>query len=413
MIARVLSVLLRRTLAPFVFVPGRARADASGAPNLGLYVHIPFCRTLCDFCPYYKVTYDPALVEAFVAALLNEIQHAGASGPLPATSVYFGGGTPALLREHLPVIQQALHTAFDIDGPSGIELHPDDISAESGAALRDAGFDMVSIGVQSFQPRCLRALDRRQRDLPQRVDTMRKSGFSVVDVDLIFGIPGQTARDIESDFQTAVSCGATQISTYPFIDFTYAPNKRKPLGRRQKHALLDAILNVSDKLGFERTSVWTFARPGTERYWSVTRDNYLGFGPSAASLLQESFSINVFSVPEYVSAVDKGRSPAALRVDLSARERKLMWLFWHSYNLNIGRSQYAELFNGDIEQAFGLELRMAELFRIVERHGDAYTLTRKGAYLFHLVEQQYTNQYIDRVWRLSNETAWPEELVIW
>jgi len=79
-----------------------------------------------------------------------------------------------------------------------------------------------------------------------------------VDVDLIFGIPGQGADDIKADFRTAVSCGATQISTYPFIDFTYEHNKRKPVGRRQKRALLDAILDVSNELGFERTSVWTF-----------------------------------------------------------------------------------------------------------------------------------------------------------
>jgi len=233
-----------------------------------------------------------------------------------------------------------------------------------------------------------------------------------VDVDLIFGIPGQGADDIKADFRTAVSCGATQISTYPFIDFTYAHNKRKPVGRRQKRALLDAILDVSNELGFERTSVWTFAKRGTDRYSSVTRDNYIGFGPSAASLLQSSFSVNVFSVPEYVRAVGAGRSPTALRVDLTARERRLIWLFWHSYNLEIGRPQYAELFNGSLDRAFGPELRLAELLRIVERRGGTYALTRKGAYLFHLIEQQYTNQYIDKVWRLATETAWPKELVI-
>ena len=152
-----------------------------------------------------------------------------------------------------------------------------------------------------------------------------------MDVDLIFGIPGQGADAIKAGFRTAVSCGATQISTYPFIDFTYEHNKRKPVGRRQKRALLDAILDVSNELGFERTSVWTFAKRGTDR---------------------------------------------------------------HSYNLEIGRPQYAEL------------------LRIVERRGGTYALTRKGAYLFHLIEQQYANQYIDKVWRLATETAGPKELVI-
>lgn len=412
MIGRALSVILKRSLSPFVFTSGHGRAQARDVPNLGLYVHVPFCRTLCDFCPYFKTTYDADLVAPFVSALIKEIESTRDGERLPVTSIYFGGGTPGLLIDQLPAIQHALHEAFRVEGPSGIELHPDDIRPGAGAALRAAGFEMVSVGVQSFQEHCLRALGRGHADLAERIRTIREGGFSVVDVDLIFGIPGQNVDDIEADFRTAVSSGATQISTYPFIDFTYAHNKRKPLGRRQKRALLDAILNVSHELGFERTSVWTFAQRGTDRYSSITRDNYLGYGPSAASLLQTSFSTNVFSLPEYIRAIEAGRSPTALRVNLSPRERELIWLFWHSYNLEIDQPQYAELFNEALDQAFGPELRVARFLKVVERHGDSYALTRKGAYLFHLIEQEYTNQYIDKVWRLSTETAWPKELVI-
>jgi len=414
MIARLLSAVLKRSLKPFVFTSGPPRAAADDGHKLGLYVHIPFCTTLCAFCPYFKVPYDRALVPHFVGALTQEIRSAAAtdSGRRSVSSVYFGGGTPALLTDHLPAIRTVIDESFGVDGPCGIELHPDDIGAGTATELRAAGFDMVSIGIQSFQGHCLRSLGREPADLSHRIAMMRDGGFAVVDVDLIFGMPDQRVRDIQEDFRIAASHGATQISTYPFIDFTYAGNKRKPVGRRQKRKLLNAVLEVSDEVGFERTSVWTFARKGTGRYSSVTRDGYLGFGPSAASLLRSSFSVNVFSVPEYVRALQGGRSPTALSVDLTKRERALFWFFWNAYNLKIERGVFTELFGGSIEDAFGLELKVARRLGILERRNNAYAVTAKGSYLFHLIEQQYTNQYIDKVWRLSTETPWPERLVL-
>lgn len=412
MIAPILSVLLKRSLRPFVFTPVRTHRRLDGVSNLGLYVHVPFCTTLCDFCPYFKVKYRRDLVHPFVNALVEEIRTSAAGTRRPVSNVYFGGGTPALLLPHLPTIQAAIDESFAVAGGRGIELHPHDINRSSMAGLRASGFNMVSIGVQSFQPHCLGALGRDQLDFADRIAIARDAGFSGIDVDLIFGIPGQTSADIGADFRRAVESGATQVSTYPFIDFTYASNRRKPLGRREKRRLLNAIREASRDLGYERTSVWTFARPGTERYSSVTRDTYLGFGPSAASLLKETFSINAFSVDEYVRSIQQGRSPTALSIQLTPRERELMWLFWHSYNLQIEPVPFAAQFGHRLEGPFGLELRTAQAFGILRRRNGTYSLTDRGAYLFHLVEQQYTNQYIDKVWRFSLQNPWPAALVI-
>ena len=87
-------------------------------------------------------------------------------------------------------------------------------------------------------------------------------------------------------------------------------------------------------------------------------------------------------------------------------------MFWNSYNLRIDREVFRELFGGVIEDAFGMELRIADRLGILERRNNSYAITKKGAYFFHLVEQQYTNQYIDKVWRLSTETPWPDKLVL-
>ncbi|MFW5743586.1 MAG: coproporphyrinogen-III oxidase family protein [Spirochaetota bacterium] len=401
MIARAVSTLLKRSLRPFVFTPTREREEPVALPGLGVYVHIPFCRSICSFCPYYKVRYREELVPAFVDALELEIVRAGVDGRIAASSVYFGGGTPALLVAHLPRIRDAIERGFDVRGPWGIELHPDDVDEATTASLRSTGFDMVSLGMQSFNPANLRALGRAPEDLSPRIDTAVRAGFSVIDVDLIFGIPGQTPAAIAGDVRTALDHGATQVSTYPFIDFSFTPNRVRPVRGRRQRDLLDALLEATAAAGLERTSVWTFARPASGRYSSVTRDAYLGFGPSAASLLSSSFCVNVFSVDEYVRRLANDPVPACFRVDFSRRERALFWLFWRSYNLRLDRRDYESLFDEPMESRFGLELSAARALGILRREGEAYELTPRGARLFHRVEQLYTYQYIDRVWRLG------------
>ena len=413
LVSHLLTALLKRSFRPFEFVSGRSRDEDKPGSGLGLYVHIPFCTTLCDFCPYYKEKYRAELMPRFADALRQEIKTAGDRyGRLPVVSVYYGGGSPFLAIDELPAIQESVHEAFDVRGPTGIELNPDDVTSDTPDRLAAAGFNMASIGIQSFHTGMLASLGRPRRDRADAVATMHDAGFSVVDVDLIFGLPNQTNADIRSDFLRAAGAGATQISTYPFIDFSYSANRVRPRSRGGKRRLLSALLEAADQAGFERTSIWTFARKGTARYSSVTRDSYIGFGPSAASLLESSFSVNVFSVTEYVNVITRGDSPTALMARLAPRDRALLWLFWNTYNLKLDRSAFRTQFGTPIERLFGPELSVARFFGLLERAGDTYLLTRGGAYLFHLLEQLYTKQYIDKVWRASMLSPWPDRLVI-
>jgi len=226
-------------------------------------------------------------------------------------------------------------------------------------------------------------------------------------VDLIFGIPGQSVDDLVADFICAVSNGATQVSTYPFIDFSFANNDQKPLGATQKRQMLNALIASAQKYGYERSSVWTFARTGTPQYSSVTRDNFIGFGPSASSLLRDEFNINTFSVPEYIRAVKEGRSATTLTMHFNDRSRALFWLFWNAYNLNLSEKVYFELFGTPLKTMFAPELALARLLQLVVPTEYGYRLTKFGAYIFHLVEQAYTHNYIDKVWSTARSEAWP------
>ena len=383
--------------------------------ELGLYIHIPFCFTLCSFCPYNRIKYDKSLIEPFKEALLNEINMVGSlfQSKKTITSVYFGGGTPALMLEELGEIMASLKKNFKINRNIGIELHPKDITTVSLHKLKNIGFDMVSIGIQSFQRECLHSLGREYIDGAEKVKLAKQAGFKTIDVDLIFGIVNQNEENLRNDFLTAFASGATQVSTYPFIEFSYVNNKSKPLGKQDKKQLFECLEKVGKEIDCERTAVWTFAKRNTLGYSSITRDAFIGFGPSATSLTKEFFKINTFSIDEYIKCVNNGKIPTALTMKFSERTRALYWLFWNAYTLRLDNDKFKKLFNVNIEKKFKFEISIALLFGLLSREGDSYQLTKRGTYLYHLIEQQYTNQYIDKTWGIARQNAWPKKIKLY
>ena len=417
MLISILRVMITRSFKPFVFKNSNCNKQIDyDVPNLGLYVHVPFCKELCPFCPYYKIKYVASLASKYVDTLIKEIhlKSSKVGKKKVATGLYFGGGSPSLIINSLGRVLDAFKEHFVIEGNIGTELHPDNITPSLIAELKDIGFDIVSLGIQSFNEKNLSTLGRKdKRDNRQKLEVIAKKGFRAVDVDLIFGIPGQTPKDLPEDMIKAAEYGATQISTYPFIDFTYANNKQKPLNKKEKKILLDSIIKTSKEMGFTRTSVWTFAKKDTPKYSSITRDKFLGYGPSATTLLKGNFRINTFSVTEYINTLEDNRIPTALIFDFSERARYLYWLFWSCYNLDIDKNNFIQLFNKDLDSEFWREIKVGKLLGIIENNGDGYKLTNKGAYLFHLVEQKYNNQYIDKPWRMARKTPWPERIVLY
>ena len=382
---------------------------------MGLYIHIPFCRDICSFCPYYKVPYDGELMKKYIKGLLSEIKLVAPSGKkkIKITSLYFGGGSPALAIEYLPEIMTRIKKSFDISENIGIELHPDEINKELIDSLRSIGFDMVCIGVQSFQNRCLEALGRNSINSRKKIKLAVDGGFKVVDIDLIFGIPGQTSEDLLKDFEIAQRCGATQISAYPFIEFSYSELKSRPQAKAIQKTMLDSLVEISQRKNYKRASVWTFMKKNSKAYSSVTRDNYIGFGPGAASLTKNSFKINTFSVNEYSKCLSSGIMPTALTLEFDKRRRALYWLFWSTYNLFLSKQSFRDLFEEELDSFFGFEILLGKMLRLIKDCKEGYIITVRGAELFHMIEQVYTHQYIDKTWKVATEEPWPEKIVLY
>ena len=415
MITNIFRIFLTRSFKPFILKSGQEDISSIDVKNIGLYIHIPFCKKICSFCPYYKVLYNKELMEKYIMGLLREIKLVAAldKKKIGITSVYFGGGSPALAIDYLPGIMASIDKSFNINGNIGIELHPRDINKGLIKNLKSIGFDMISIGVQSFQEKCLHALGRDNINNVEKIRIVAEGGFKVIDIDLIFGIPGQTSEDIIRDFEIAETNGATQISTYPFIEFSYSDLKSGPAGQKIKKMMLEDLIDISQRKDFKRTSVWTYSKKGHGTYSSITRDNYIGFGPGAASLTKNIFKINTFSLKEYIKCLSKGKQPTALTLKFDKRRRTLYWLFWSAYNLHLNRTNFSDLFNENLDSFFGFEIFLGKKLKLIKEEKEGYEVTFKGAQLYHLIEQIYTHQYIDKTWKIALGDPWPKKIILY
>ncbi len=410
-----MRIMLTRSFKPFVF-RGRYTNDLKfeDLDDLGLYVHIPFCRSLCSFCPYCKEIYNKQRAVDYKIALLKEIDIAcrNMKDRKIATSLYFGGGTPAMMMDDLKDIIDRLKKYFIISEGVGVELHPSDITEENLGKLKAAGVTMVSLGIQSFNGECLGKLGRSVTSFEEKIKLAASFGFDAIDVDLIFAIPGQTDKILEDDIKTAFACGATQVSTYPFIDFTFANNEYKPMSKRVKKQMLKNLNRFCRQINIERTSVWTFAKPGTKKYSSITRDSFLGFGVSATSLLSASFKINTFSIDGYIARVNEGRLPTSLTLQFTRRQRAVYYLFWGAYSMNVDSDRFEKIVGVPLGKMFGPELCLAQKAGLVRRKGNGYEVTEKGSYLYHDIEQVYTTAYIDKMWNVMRRVPFPDKIIL-
>jgi oxygen-independent coproporphyrinogen-3 oxidase len=415
LLTSLLRVFLTRSFRPFIFENKyQDKLDFENLDDLGLYVHIPFCRSLCSFCPYCKQIYNKKKADAYKVALLKEIDIVcnNLTQKKQATSLYFGGGTPVLMIDDLKDIISKLKEYFIVTGGIGAELHPGDISHENLQKLKSAGVTMVSIGIQSFNNDCLRKIGRVEDSFIEKLQLVKSNLFEVVDVDLIFAIPGQTDEILANDIKTAFENGATQTSTYPFIDFTFADNEYKPMAEKVKKRMLKNLTGYCHDNNIVRTSVWTFAQPGTEKYSSVTRDAFIGFGVSATTLLKDSFKINTFSIDEYIKRITCDLIPTSLTLNFTKKQRAIYYLFWSAYSMKIDLNRFEKIIGIPLNAMFRLEFYLAQKTELIKKNGNNYELTNKAANLYHFIEQVYTTAYIDKMWNILRKKAFPDKIIL-
>jgi oxygen-independent coproporphyrinogen-3 oxidase len=279
---------------------------------LGLYIHLPFCRVHCTYCPF-AVSTDIRLQDQYTDALIAEIE--ARSDRERVDSVFFGGGTPSRTsRENLIRVVRNLRERFDTDDASefSIEANPEDVSEDAVAFWRGLGVNRISIGVQSFHDDELRPLGR-VHGRAQALEAIRIAAASGIrtSLDLILGLPRQTAESFQETLETAIDSGAGHVSLY-MLDLEEGTALARQV-EDERVTLPDDDL-IADlytmaitrfaAAGFAQYEISNFARPGEEcrhnlRYWR--REQYLGFGIGAHSLIGDRRFANTRDIHHYIA----------------------------------------------------------------------------------------------------------------
>lgn len=404
---------LTRTTKPFTFKNEYDQIlPFAECENLGLYVHIPFCKSICNFCPYCKVRYSAELCDRYIDALIKEIHIVGSqhTGRKKVTSLYFGGGTPALAANRIKDIFDALNDHFIITEGIGLELHPDNVNVEVLQTLKKAGITKISIGIQSFCDKYQKILGRKKVDTAEMMSALAAVPFETVSMDFIFALPEQTYDDLKSDIDTAFSLGVNHIAIYPFIDFTFTESPVATMPKKEKRELLNAITQYCLGKGCSRSSIWTFSSEPDANYSSMTRDNFLGFGCSATSLFKGQFKINTFDVESYCERVRSGNLATSLTIRFTKRQRMIYWLFWTAYSTRVNARDFEKFFGVPLRKMYGFELWIAKRLGFINEHDGTYEMTLKGAFYYHYYENFYTLSYIDKMWGIMRKEAFLEQI---
>jgi oxygen-independent coproporphyrinogen-3 oxidase len=306
----------------------QAKAEDVGPP--GLYVHVPFCASTCDFCAFYQVRPTAGSVAGFIKSL--EAEAALVAWPRPVGTVFWGGGTPGLLAprelERLAGVVRSL--------PGGeaplewtVELAPASVTRGRLMVLRSAGVTRVSLGVQSLRPALLDALGRahtREQAL-RAYGLIRDAGFASVNVDLMFALPGQSAAEWDQDIDEALALEPDHISTYclTFEEDTALWVKlsqgRVRLDPANEAAMYERTWERLGSAGYAQYEVSNFSRPGHACIHNINTwrmGDWVGLGPSAASQHGGWRGANVADLAEWSAEVARGERMTRDRSELSA-----------------------------------------------------------------------------------------------
>jgi oxygen-independent coproporphyrinogen-3 oxidase len=348
-----------------------------------LYVHVPFCAHRCGYCDFVTVTGAEDLRGRYVDALIAELGRQPAG---PVETVFIGGGTPSLLDDRLLArLLAALPACEEVT----IECNPETITEPKARVLVEGGVTRVSLGAQSFRPHLLTTLERLATPDSVRgaVSTLRQAGIQNLNLDLIFGVPGESVADLEADLDEALSLRPDHISAYeleakPGTRFTHrngAELERQAEAMERYYERVVARLRAAGYLWYETANFCLAGREARHNlgYW-LGRD-YAGIGVGAVGTRGLVRRRNLPSLPRYLDAVEAGGDAPAEIEQLTPQERM-------TERLMLGLRLDRPLVLGDLEAALDRpEAERLAVAGLVELQDGTIRLSERGRYVANSV----------------------------
>jgi oxygen-independent coproporphyrinogen-3 oxidase len=411
----------------------QARNDARAGQPLSLYVHLPFCNTICYYCACNKIiTSNRSRSARYVKYVEREIAQVGAlvDGDPPVSQLHWGGGTPTFLAdEEMAALMRSLraHFRFAADTEVSIEVDPRKVDASTIALLGQLGFNRISVGIQDFDPAVQRAVNRIQSEAETRgvIDAARANGFLSVNADLIYGLPLQTVRGFDATLDKVLAAGPDRIALYSYAHVPHLFKTQRQIDEGDlpaPEAKLEILALAIDRLqaaGYVYIGMDHFARPGDElavaqregklqrnfQGYSTRPDcDLLGFGISAIGTVGAAYMQNVRSLDAYYERVDAGTLPVMRGLALDADDllrRDVIQRLMCDFRLDFAVIESAHGVRFD--ERFAPEMRALQPLRadgLVEVDGRSIGVTPRGRLLVRTVAMTF-----DRHLRESRERA--------
>ena len=365
-----------------------------------IYVHIPFCARICPYCAFYKDLLNRSQTSRFCEALLRELGNLGGTAQraaptiLPST-IYFGGGTPTALNiAQLELLLRGFHERVELSQlvEWTIEANPGSVSARKAALLKKFGVNRISVGVQSWDDELLKLLGREHNaeQAKESFRILRNAGFTNLNVDLMFGLPGQTFDQWRATIERTIALQPEHISTYCL---TYEEDTefflRHARGEFRQDPDADAdffemTMAILEDAGYQHYEISNYARAGFESihnraYW-LGKD-YLGIGPSAVSTIGMQRWQNVCDYRAYIERVLSGQSPRASSENLTHEMKR-------TERIALGLRTRDGVSDADLKD-FGAETGELLALGLLQRSNGHFVLTPKGKALTDSITEAF------------------------
>ncbi len=370
----------------------------------GIYIHMPFCEKICPYCDFYSITTREDDIKLFVDSVISEIRQKSAFAKYEYDTIYFGGGTPSILKpDQIKKIIENLDAVFRFAGDVEVtvECNPSSLTKEKAAGYLESGVNRLSLGIQGFSNKNLKTLGRLH-DSESAVESYRLSrnaGFINISLDLIYGLPGQTVEDWSADLKRAMELGPEHISTYNLIiekntEFgrLYGAGELELPPEEDQRNMYDLLCDILSRAGYRRYEISNFCRKGFEsrhnlKYW--TGKPYLGLGPSAVSFDGKQRIKNEANLSEYTENLKKGLEPPGDTEEID-REKAMEERIMMGLRLASGLSLVGlkNDFDYDLLKEKGATIQNLISQGLIDSDGETIRLTSKSLFISDAVMLQ-------------------------
>jgi len=360
-----------------------------------LYIHIPFCESLCPYCSFNRVVLDEALCRRYHDALRTEMRLYRDAG-YDFTGMYVGGGTPTVLMGELEKTLAQAADCFSIRDIS-VETNPNHLTVEHIAVLKRIGVNRLSVGVQSFDDGLLKAMGRYEKygsgaSIAERLAEM-SGRFDTLNADMIFNFPVQTAEILSSDLDVLIQTGVDQVTYYPLMVSDSTRRKVEgSMGTVDYRKEETFYRMISERLAplYRFSSAWCFSRRGTmiDEY-IVDYDEYAGLGSGSIGYMQGRCYANTFDIPRYIDTLSKGKLPLMASRDFTPPQQARYDFLMKLFGMEMDIASLDRKYQGRAVRYLWKEILAFILAGGVRYHRGTLSLTDRGRYYWVIMMREF------------------------